>query len=93
MTNEYNFFITSQEFTIFKFTFIIGFGQLFKSIMGSVISFPIGSFNIYAGILLIVFLQGLMILYSSLVCFKTHWQIGIIFFLLFFGIGAYAYIF
>lgn len=93
VTNEYNFFITSQEFTIFKFSFLIGFGQLFKTFMNSVITFPTSNFNIYSGITIILSLQGFMILYNFCVCFKTHWQIGVIFFLCFFGVAAVSYIF
>ena len=61
--------------------------------MGYDIKFGNGHFTIYGSILLILGLQGFGILYSILVKFNWHWQMGILYFAFFFVMLVFVYIF
>ena len=84
-SSEYNYFVTSQEFTIFKFSFLIGCCWIIRMFIDRVISFPNQKFSVYGAIIMVIGIQSIALLMSLFSKFEWCWQLGIVFFLLYFA--------
>jgi len=81
-TAEANLFITCQEFTIYKFSFLFGIACLILYLRGSGIEVH-NPFMLLVGLGVIMFFQVIALLYSFCTKFNWRWQIGLLFVMLY----------
>lgn len=66
---------------------------MFNTLVGNNIHYESSNFYIYFCSILVVLVQAVIMVYSTFVCCKVHWQIGIVTILLFIVIMVLFYIF
>lgn len=77
ISKEYNYFITAQEYSIYRWSFMFGFVRILNLFFGGVTPLFYSKVTVYTWMLFIVFANVLAVCYN--ICMKSvwHWQTGI----------------